>query len=667
MNRLADETSPYLRQHQNNPVDWYPWGDEAFDRAKTEDRPILLSVGYSACHWCHVMAHESFEDQSTAALMNELFVNVKVDREERPDVDAVYMEAVQAITGSGGWPMTIFMTPDGRPFFGGTYFPRDSFEHLLRRVNDSWRERRVELEGQADQLADAIRQGARIGPDGQVPEGAAGVGALLGGGYQALQGAYDAEWGGFGRAPKFPQPTMIELVLRAHAHNGRAETLDMVTTTLDAMASGGICDQLGGGFARYSTDRVWLVPHFEKMLYDNALLARVYLHAWQVTEAPRYLQVVEETLGYLLGSPMRSVAGGIHSAEDADSEGVEGRFYVWSEDEVRTVAGEVALDWYGVTPHGNWDGTNILHRPQRGALLRPPEIEAARRRLLEVRDLRVRPGLDDKVITEWNAMAVAALAEAGGAAGRQDWIDAAVEIATFLRSSARRPSDGRWLRSWQGGRAGRNLAYAVDFAWLVEGFTRLAEATGQAVWVAAAREAADDLLRLFWDDEEGGLFTTGHDAERLIVRSKDTYDGATPSANSVAAVALLRLAALTGSDRYGTAAERIIKLVEPMLARHPTAGTNFLAAADLLESGVIEVAVTGDRPDLVAAVRGRYLPSAVLAWGEPFDSPLWEGRRGLDAAGKAFVCRNYACLTPVDDAGALLGQLAGRGAGSGVG
>jgi uncharacterized protein len=661
MNRLADETSPYLRQHKDNPVEWYPWGDEAFARAKGEDRPVLLSVGYSACHWCHVMAHESFEDPATAALMNELFVNVKVDREDRPDVDAVYMEAVQAITGSGGWPMTVFMTPDGRPFFGGTYFPRDHFTHLIRRVADSWHDRRAELESQADQLADAIRHGARLAHDSDAAPGDAISPGLLTSGYQALLGAYDREWGGFGRAPKFPQPTMIELMLLAHALNGSAETLEMVTTTLDAMASGGIYDHLGGGFARYSTDSEWLVPHFEKMLYDNALLARVYLHAWQVTGAPRYLQIVEETLGYLLRPPMRSSSGGIHSAEDADSEGVEGRFYVWSEEEVKAVAGEVAVEWYGVSPQGNFDGANILHRPRRGDLLRPPEIEAARSRLLEVRNKRVRPGLDDKVITEWNAMAVAALAEAGGATGRRDWVDAAVEVATFLCSSLRRPADRRWLRSWQGGRAGGNLAFAVDYAWLTEAFTRLAGATGHAIWMAAAREAADDMLSLFWDGDQGGLFTTGHDAERLIVRSKDTYDGAIPSANSVAAVALLRLAAVTGSSRYGTAAEQILKLVGPMLGRHPTAGTNFLAAADLLVSGVIEVVVAGERPDLVAAVQSRYQPRAVLAWGEPFDSPLWEGRNGPDAAGKAFVCRNYACGMPVDEPAALIEQLAGAG------
>jgi uncharacterized protein len=662
MNRLAAETSPYLRQHRDNPVDWYPWGDEAFDRAKAEDRPILLSVGYSACHWCHVMAHESFEDDATAAVMNELFVSIKVDREERPDVDAIYMEAVQAITGSGGWPMTVFLTPEGRPFFGGTYFPRASFVDLLRQVDSVWHDRRSELEGQAGQLADVIRRGARLDHDARQSDGAAISPALLQGGYQALRAAYDPEWGGFGRAPKFPQPTTIELVLRAHAHNGSADTLEVVTTTLDAMASGGMYDHLGGGFARYSTDRVWLVPHFEKMLYDNALLTRVYLHAWQVTGAARYLQVVEETLSYLLRPPIRSEAGGIHSAEDADSEGVEGRFYVWSEAEVRSAGGGAACDWYGVTAAGNWEGANILHRPVRGDLVRPAEVSEARGRMLAVRDRRVRPGLDDKVITEWNAMAMAALAEAGGAAGRADWLAAAVEIATFLDSSLRRPADGRWLRSWQGGRAGRNLAYAVDHAWLVEGYTRLAEATGQATWLAAARGAADDLLRLFWDDEEGGLFTTGHDAERLIVRSKDTYDGATPSANSVAAVALLRLSALTGSAGYRDAADRILMLMEPTLTRQPTAGTNFLAAVDLLVSGMTEVAVTGDRHDLVAAVQGRYLPGTVLAWGEPYDSPLWEGRAGPDAAGKAFVCRNYACLAPVTEATALLAQLAGAGA-----
>jgi uncharacterized protein YyaL (SSP411 family) len=660
VNRLSEETSPYLRQHRDNPVDWYPWGEEAFARARLLDRPILLSVGYSACHWCHVMAHESFEHEPTAAVMNELFVNIKVDREERPDVDAVYMDAVQAVAGQGGWPMTVFLTPDGRPFFGGTYFPRQRFIALLRKVAAAWAEHRDDLERDADQLADAIRAGARVS-EGTIPaaETAALSPSLVGGGVEALRRAFDPEWGGFGRAPKFPQPTMVELLLRLGARGGE-DVLPMVITSLDAMASGGIYDHLGGGFARYATDRTWLVPHFEKMLYDNALLLRLYLHGWQVTGADRYRQVVEETAGYILRPPMRSPLGGIHSAEDADSEGVEGKFYVWSLAEVAAVGGPAAAGWYGVTGAGNWEGANILHRPVRGDLLRPDEVEQGRRRLLQTRERRPRPGLDDKVVTEWNAMAVAALAEAGAACGRVDWTGAAEEVAAFLLGSLRSPS-GRWLRAWQGGRAGRNLAVAVDHAWLVEAFTRLAEATGRAAWVEQARAAADDLLRLFWDHAEGGLFTTGSDAERLIVRAKDTYDGATPSANSVAAVGLARLGALTGEERYTGAAAAICGLLEPAMARHPLAYTNLLTATDLLVGGITEVAITGGRADLVDAVQSAYLPSAVLAWGEPYPSPLWEGRSGPDTSGLAFVCRNYTCLAPVDERDSLLEELAGAG------
>jgi uncharacterized protein YyaL (SSP411 family) len=651
MNRLAEETSPYLRQHKDNPVDWYPWGEEAFARAREEDRPILLSVGYSACHWCHVMAHESFEDPATARVMNVLFVNVKVDREERPDVDAIYMEAVQAVTGRGGWPMTVFLLPDGRPFYGGTYIPRDTFQELMSRMAVAWNEHRDELEQQAGQLAEAIRAGARVGTSDLAPEDRPPLSpALLDGGYQALRSAYDPEWGGFGGAPKFPQPTMIELCLRAQAHNHSPETTGMITTTLDAMASGGIYDHVGGGFARYSTDRTWLVPHFEKMLYDNAQLALAYLHAWQLTGEARYRQVVTETLDYLLAPPMRSPAGGIHSAEDADSEGVEGKFYLWSYDEARAVA-PAALEWYGVTKEGNWEGHNILHRPVRGDLLRPAQIEEARQRLFEVRAGRVRPGLDDKVLTEWNAMAAAALATAGAALGEARYLAAAQEVGEFLLRSLR-DGRGRWLRSWQGGRA-RHLAYAVDHAWLVEAFTRLGESTGQAVWIAEARSAADDLLRLFWDQEGGGLFTTGDDAERLIVRSKDLYDGATPSANSVAAVALLRLGTLTGVERYTDAGSAVLSMMAPLLARHPMAFTNFLAAADLVVSGPTEVAVVGPRRDLVSAVHSRYLPNTVLAWGERYDSPLWEGRRD----GFAYVCRDYACQAPAGEVATLLSQL----------
>jgi uncharacterized protein YyaL (SSP411 family) len=659
-NRLAQEQSPYLQQHADNPVDWWPWSPEAFAAARERDVPVLLSVGYSACHWCHVMAHESFEDDAVAAVMNELFVNVKVDREERPDVDAVYMEATQAMTGSGGWPMTVFLTPDGRPFFAGTYFPKTShhgrpgFVDLLHAVHEAWGERRGELLEQADQLAESVRARSTLAADGG--HGHALEASMLHAGYEVLRQSFEPEWGGFGRAPKFPQVSFLELVFRAHAHNQSPETLRILTTTLDAMASGGIYDHLGGGFSRYSVDAFWMVPHFEKMLYDQAQLLRAYVHGWQVTGNPNWRQVAEKIVEYVLRD-LRSPEGGLHSAEDADSEGEEGRFYVWRPEEMAAVldgAGltSTAIAWWGVTPSGNFEGSNILHRPVRGELVRPPEVEEARRLLFEARAGRVRPGLDDKVLTEWNAMFVSALAEAGAALGRQDWLDEAATTADFLLQSLL--VDGRWRRSWQRGRTTeRLLAYAVDHAWLVDAFTRLAEARGEARWIDAARQAAAALLDLFWDVDGGGLFTTGHDAEQLIVRQKDSYDGATPSANGVAAVALLRLGALTGETRWTDAGEAILHWLAESMAHHPQAFTYALAGVDLVASGVDEIAVVGDRPDLVAAVQQRYLPNAVLAWGEEYASPLWEGRD----PGKAYVCRNFACNAPVSDLEALIAQL----------
>ncbi len=655
-NRLADETSPYLRQHADNPVDWYAWGDEAFAAAAERDCPILLSVGYSACHWCHVMAHESFEDDDTAALMNRLFVNVKVDREERPDVDAIYMDAVQAMTGQGGWPMTVFLTPDGRPFFGGTYFPKVargnmlSFTDLLTRIDEVWRTRRDELLGQADELTEAIGRTAEMEAGDSLP------GAdELNGAFSALRSQFDPEWGGFGGAPKFPQTMSLELCLRGHRHNGSAATLAMVTTSLDAMASGGIYDHLGGGFARYSTDATWLVPHFEKMLYDQALLARVYLHAWQLTGEVRYRQVLDETITYVL-SELRHADGGFYSAEDADSEGVEGRFYVWSDAEVREVSGDdadEAAEWWGVTQRGNWEGTNILWRPVRGDLIRPAAVERAREALLARRATRVRPGLDDKVLTEWNGLMLATLAEAAAATGDARWLEAAVANAEFLLASLRR-DDGRWLRSWQADGGARHLAYAADYGALLDGFTRLGEATGEARWIDEAMLVARGLIDLFWDGEHGGVFTTGRDADRLVTRPKDVMDNATPSANSLAAVGLVRLAALTGDLALHDRAEDILRLLGRLAAQHPTAFAHLLAAVDLVASGVSEVAVVGDRPDLVEVVTSRYLPNTVLAWGEPYGSPLWEGRQD----GLAYVCRNFACRAPVADPTALADQLA---------
>ena len=672
MNRLAAETSPYLRQHADNPVDWYPWGDEAFARAAAEDKPILLSVGYSACHWCHVMAHESFEDADTAALMNDLVVSVKVDREERPDVDAIYMDAVQAMTGHGGWPMTVFLMPDGRPFFGGTYFPKTargsmlSFTDLLTRIDDVWRTRRDDLAEQADELTEAISRGAGLPTSETVPGP-----DVLDQAVASLAGQFDAEWGGFGRAPKFPQTMSLEVALRAHDRTGSAEALTMVTTSLDAMASGGIYDHVGGGFARYSVDEFWIVPHFEKMLYDQALLTRIYLHAWQVTGESRYRQVLDETIEYVCRD-LRHRGGGFYSAEDADSPGPdghneEGRFATWTPEELTTVLGELApaaVEWWGVTAEGNFEGRSILTRPVRGDLLRPDEIERARRELFDHREGRPRPGLDDKVLTEWNGLMLATLAEAAAATGDQGWLLDALQTGEFLLANLRR-EDGRWLRSWQagsaseeaGGRA-QHLAYAADYGALLDGFTRLAEASGRARWIAEARRVADDLIDLFWDNEHGGVFTTGRDAEALVTRPKDLMDNATPSANSLAAVGLLRLAGLTGEKRYTERAAAILRLLAAPAGKHPTAFGHLLAALDLWHAGMVEVAVVGERSDLVDLVAHRYRPTTVVTWGEPFPSPLWDDRNaGPDGRGQAYVCRDFACQAPVATTTELAAQL----------
>jgi uncharacterized protein YyaL (SSP411 family) len=657
VNRLAQESSPYLRQHRDNPVDWHPWGDEAFAEARSRDVPVLLSVGYSACHWCHVMAHESFEDVATATVMNELFVNVKVDREERPDVDAVYMEALQSMTGGGGWPMTVFLDHDGRPFHAGTYFPpratrgMPGFADVLRAVDEAWRERRPALLEHAGELTASLGRPVSTGSDTSPRPGTEAVVEAA----NAIAARLDTTWGGFGGPPKFPQTMSIELLLRAHDRTGDANLLAAARLSLDAMAAGGVDDHLGGGFARYSVDDRWLVPHFEKMLYDQALLARTYLHAWQVTAEPAYRQVLDETVDYVLRE-LRSPGGGLCSAEDADSEGVEGKFYVWSLAEVLEVAGPEAAAWWGVTEHGNFESANILFRPVGAPLLRPPAIEAARRALFERRESRVRPGLDDKVLAEWNGLFLASLAEAAAATGNAPWLAAAEEIGRFL--VAELLVDGRWRRSWQADTGARHLAVAADHAALVDAFTRLAEATGRAVWLEHARATADALLELFRDDADGCLFTTGHDAERLVARQKDLLDGATPSANSMAAVALARLGALTADARYREASETILGRLGDLAVKHPMAFAHLLAAADLGHDAQ-EVVVTGDRPDLVAAVQARYLPRTVLAWGDRTDSPLWTDRPHPDdpTAGRVYVCEGYTCQLPVDTVDGLVDQL----------
>ena len=703
MNRLAGEGSPYLRQHAGNPVEWFPWGEEAFAEARERDLPVLLSVGYSACHWCHVMAHESFEDPVTAGEMNELFVNVKVDREERPDVDAIYMEATTAMTGHGGWPMTVFLTPEGHPFFCGTYFPPEprqgmpSFRQIMARVAEAWREQRAEFVEQAEKITEAVRRSLEthtLGRGGEAEADLVGIqlsgssspaqmedlasdilGDLIDGAVMSLRARYDPAWGGFGMAPKFPQTMNLELLLRVYWRTGDTDLLQMVENSFDCMSSGGIYDHLGGGFARYSVDRQWLVPHFEKMLYDNALLARLGLHLWQITGKPRYLQVLEETVGYVLRD-LCHPSGGFHSARDADSEGEEGKFYVWSLGEIKEVlkkagldaAAEEAVFWYGVTEQGNFEGANILWRPQRGDIIRPPAVEQAREALFRHREGRVAPGLDDKVLTEWNALMLATLAEAAGATGNSEWLEAAIANAEFMCDNLRR-EDARWLRVWQESAGdARYLAYAADYADLCDAFTRLYEATGQKRWLEEACRTADEMLELFAEadtsekspnDNLGALFTTGSDAEKLVVRPKDTMDNALPSANSAACVALIRLHRLCHNPRYIRQADAIIRSSMHLLKQIPSAFGHLLAAADLMGANAMgtnasEIVITGDRKDLVAAVHARYLPQSVLSWGDPIDSPLWEGRTSTAAA---FVCQNSVCELPIDSPQELAARL----------
>jgi uncharacterized protein len=678
-NRLNEATSPYLLQHAHNPVDWYEWGPEALERAKREQKPILLSVGYAACHWCHVMERESFEDDEIARVMNEHFVCVKVDREERPDLDAIYMDAVQAMTGHGGWPMTVFLTPDGEPFFAGTYFPPEDrhgvpgFRRVLEALADAWANRRDEVKGQAAQVVNAVSRGVLLtaSTDPLTEE-------ILREAHTGLSRAFDPEWGGFGPAPKFPQPMTVELLLRLHGR-GYERSLDMATATLDAMARGGLYDQIGGGFHRYSTDRRWLVPHFEKMLYDNAQLARLYLHAWQITGTDLYRRVTVETLDYL-HREMRHPDGGFYSSQDADSEGVEGKFNVWSYDELANAVGgrgEVVAAWFGASPEGNWDGTNVLWTPasreqvSADAGLSVDEldrlIDAARADLLAVRDRRVHPAVDDKVLTAWNALTITALAEAGRVLAEPRYVQAAEQAAKFLLANLRR-DDGRLLRAWRDGRTS-GPAYADDYAMLAAAALTLYETTFDPRWAAEARSLGDDLIRMFHDSERGGFFQTGADAETLVLRPKEVFDNAVPSGNSMAAEILQRLALLTGEPEYETAAASALRIVRQAMSTAPTGFGHALGALDLYLSAAKEVAIIGS-PDaeetrrLVNEVWSRYLPNAVLAVGRPDDAealgavPLLAERKPLNGKPAAYVCERFVCKQPVTEPEELAAQLA---------
>ncbi|MEA2309780.1 MAG: uncharacterized protein QOI65_2066 [Thermoleophilaceae bacterium] len=645
-NRLAQETSPYLLQHKDNPVDWHPWGEEALRRAREEDRPILLSIGYSACHWCHVMERESFEDPATAELMNEHFVPVKLDREERPDLDAIYMEACQAMTGHGGWPLNVFLTPEQVPFYAGTYFPPDdrgampSWRRVLTAVANAWDQNREQIREGGERIAQRLAGGALLTPsDDEIDAGA------LDAAVEQLRGQYDEQNGGFGGAPKFPPSSVIELLLR------RGET-EMTARTLRAMASGGMYDQVGGGFARYSVDAHWLVPHFEKMLYDNALLARAYLHGWQVTGEALFREVTEQTLDWMLRE-MRGPEGGFYSALDADSEGVEGKFYVWTVDELRAVLGDdadEAISYYGATEDGNFEGSNILTRGVAPSE-RLPEI---RRRLYEARAQRVWPGLDDKRLTAWNALAIAALADAGAVLERSDYLDAASACAEFVMQELR-DGDGHLLRTYKDGQAKLN-AYLEDHAFLVEALLTLYEATFEPRWFGAARETADAMIARFADEERGGFFETSSDHERLVARRKDLEDNPIPAGNSSAAYGLLRLAALTGDYEYERRAVGVLRLLHPVAPRHPQAFAHLLQALDFHLGRVREVALVGDREGvrpLERVVRGRFRPHIVLAGGVEDDVPLLDGREPVDGRAAAYVCERFACQRPVTEPGEL--------------
>ncbi len=650
-NRLADETSPYLRQHSENPVDWYPWGEEALARSQELDRPILLSVGYSACHWCHVMERESFEDATTAEYMNGHFVCIKVDREERPDVDSIYMEAVQGMTGHGGWPLTVFLDTDAVPFYGGTYFPpverhgMPSFAMVMEAVSQSWLSQRERIRDASVRIRDQLGAVGRIEASGDEPSA-----GLLDGAVAAMRESADIDRGGFGAAPKFPPASALELLLARGVS-------DVVEITLDAMAKGGINDQLGGGFARYSVDEIWLVPHFEKMLYDNALLARAYLHGFQALGHERWRLTCERTLDWMLAE-MRGSEGGFYSALDADSEGVEGKFYVWSAAEIHDVlaaAGlsEVADDviaYYGVTDVGNFEGANILNLIGSGEIEPPPRLDQARRALYEARSKRVWPGLDDKRLLSWNALAITALAEAGGALDRADYLDAARECAEFVCEHMR-DADGRLRRTYKDGEAKLN-AYLEDYAYLVEALLTLYEASFEVRWFDVARETAELMIEHFHDRERGGFFTTSDDHEALIARRKDADDHPIPSGNSAAAFGLLRLAALTGEPAYESAAVSVFRLFLRVAERHPQAVGHMLCGLDFHLAAVNEVALVGpddDIGELARVVRSAYRPHMVLAGGpQGSEQPeLMATRTTLDGRAAAYVCERFACQLPV--------------------
>ncbi|MCC7084753.1 MAG: thioredoxin domain-containing protein [Pirellulales bacterium] len=673
-NQLAAETSPYLLQHQNNPVDWHPWGPEALERSQREQKPIFLSIGYSACHWCHVMEHESFENAEIAAVMNEHFVNIKVDREERPDLDHIYMSAVQLMTGRGGWPMSVFLTPDLQPFYGGTYWPphpkmgMPGFDQVLLAVADAWQNRREHVLEQAGKLTEHI---ASLG-DAARGEHDLSLNSIQQAGLQ-LERSFDDHHGGFGGAPKFPHPMDLQLLLRLWKRHRQPATLDMVAKTLDKMAAGGMYDQLGGGFHRYSVDERWLVPHFEKMLYDNALLTAAYVEAYQATGNEEYARVARETCDYVLRD-LTDPAGGFYSTEDADSEGEEGKFYVWNPAEIAEVLGdETAEDFcyvYDVTGSGNFEGQNILNMPKpldvcakvRHKLFEQfrAEMHTARTKLLEVRDQRVRPGRDDKVLVAWNGLMINALAGAAGVLGEPNYLGAAVKAAEFILREMRRP-DGRLLHTWRAGQA-KFDAYLDDYAALANALLSLYEASFDERYIDEAVKLVEILLRHFADAQAGGFFYTADDHEQLIARHKDIQDSSVPSGNSLAATVLVRLGKLTGRSDFLAAAEKTLRSAASLIERAPTAFGQMLLALDMHLGPMPEIVLLGEakNADTAAALstlRRNFIPNKLLAmrpaqptanrYRSPALNPLFAGKSASEGEPTLFICENFTCQAPV--------------------
>ena len=683
-NRLARESSPYLLQHAENPVDWHPWGTEAFEEARRRDVPVLLSIGYSACHWCHVMERESFEDPTTAELMNASFVSIKVDREERPDIDSVYMKAVQAMTGQGGWPLTAFLTSEGEPFFGGTYFPPEprpntpSFRQILESIRGAYNERKEEIVRNAGELKELLEKSSAERSEGPVAQdGKAIVGlALLDHSFRFLASRFDPKHGGFGGAPKFPQPVTLEFALRMHKRTGDTDALEMVTHTLRAMARGGIHDHLAGGFHRYSVDARWLVPHFEKMLYDNALLGRLYLNAYQVTGDLELRRVAEGTLDHLL-TDMRAPEGGFYSALDADSEGEEGTFYVWTPTEVRELLDEEVADLfmrcYDVSEDGNFEKSNILHLPHDlGAVAKREEVSLkflrgllrdARHVLLRARNLREPPFRDEKILASWNGMAIRALSEAGGALNEPRFRAAAVGGLDFVLGNMRQ--DDRLRRSYKDGKA-RIDAFLEDYAAVGGAILSVYEATLEPRWLDEAAWIAERVIELFWHDSDGIFHDGAKDGEVLAVRARDLMDNATPSGNSLAVELLIRTAHLFGEDRHRDIAHRVLDREAGLMARFPTAFGRLLGALDRAVADPVEVAIVGARDDartleLLEAALSPYMPNRTIAGSAPGEElshtlPVLEGRHG-GSKPAAYVCERYACKAPVSDAIALAEQL----------